>query len=337
MDLVELGARLEALPSTLSTDCSLRSQSPLARSRSPTLPPDPELDDREEAEARIFLEQDGCPPCYPADPPVSAKDAKKIDAGVVPYWSPYCIDSGGPLCSQRNDWCGFRDFQQRVRDHSVNRFAHFTNAVRDRRQRHHLSEDVHLCLNPEEQTQVETWVEFQNYHLHIQESYEKEVQVEKEDLRAAREKLNAIRKQHKGIIPALPLPDFTTASSSVTERYFSFEHRRAENWVEGNTTRLFIAAQKMKLHKKHVLPWIEDERIKMVTTQPTSADAPDGIQSTPAGVTQQKKPVARSDLRKTGGNAPLRSFQPQKVTKPAKKARKFKQKAPWDITIRPTF
>ena len=46
--------------------------------------------------------------------------------------------------------------------------------VRERRRRHNLNSDVRLLLDPRQQSQLENWMEFQNYHLQQLEKFEEE-------------------------------------------------------------------------------------------------------------------------------------------------------------------
>ena len=86
----------------------------------------------------------------------------------------------------------FRNIQQRVRRKYLHRhpFTDFIDIVKERRRRHNLLEvDVHLYIDPEQQSRIETWLEFQNYHLHLHEYFERDVRTEEKRLEFTRKKL----------------------------------------------------------------------------------------------------------------------------------------------------
>jgi hypothetical protein len=68
-------------------------------------------------------------------------------------------------------------------------FPKFLERVRDRRRRQGLERDVFLLPDPEQQNQLKSWNEFQNYHIELHEGYEKDLQVKTEELNSARKKL----------------------------------------------------------------------------------------------------------------------------------------------------
>ena len=94
------------------------------------------------------------------------------------------------LVAQHSDWRSFREFQKRIRRYYLppKCFHRFQNEARDRRRRHALEGEVCLQHDPAKQTQMENWVEFQNFHLTIHERFEKEVMEENEYLIAAQKK-----------------------------------------------------------------------------------------------------------------------------------------------------
>lgn len=258
---------------------------PLPRSSpstAPTTPPDPEeemeRDHLLEEQACKRLEQDGCPPCYPADPSFLVRDPMEQNREIISYWKDFLSSEGGVLCAQWKDWRRFRRFQERNRQHYTQRgsFAQFINAVRERRRRHYLPEDVRLHSHPEQQSQLETWVEFQDYHLHTHEELEKRVQVEAANLHIAPKMLNG-------------------AVASEAER--------AALYVKAYSVRLESATRRVKLHKQFLLPWIEQLRIKMVAAQSATADDASGhndhidtVRRTPVPGTRKMKPKTRSIL-----------------------------------------
>ncbi|KAL7919508.1 hypothetical protein ACQKWADRAFT_300968 [Trichoderma austrokoningii] len=70
---------------------------------------DPEEDNDEcrarDAQARLELEADKCPPYYPADFEIPLRNLPKEHEEIVRYWTWY---SDTPLCAQLQDWQVFR-------------------------------------------------------------------------------------------------------------------------------------------------------------------------------------------------------------------------------------
>jgi len=94
------------------------------------------------------------------------------------------------LCAQLSDWERFRVFQRKTRQYyRHNPFSDLEKKVRERRRRHQLGGDVRLRFNFGQQSRLENWIEFQNYHLHIHEGLEKERDDLKEELDVARKKV----------------------------------------------------------------------------------------------------------------------------------------------------
>ena len=188
---------------------------------------------------------------------------------IISYWDTFPSSEGGALCAQWEDWSKFRTFQGKNRRYYTQRFAQFTKKVRERRRRHNLPEDICLRFNPQEQTRLENWVEFQDYHLHVHEDLEKKVEAESKDLEAATEKL-------QGAVDS--------------------EFELATKCEEACNVRLASAIQKMESHEKLLLPWIERQRMKMITTQFATTDNINGIQREPTPRTRNRTPKVRSVL-----------------------------------------
>ncbi|KAL8765117.1 MAG: hypothetical protein Q9209_007700 [Squamulea sp. 1 TL-2023] len=294
-----LHARLLSLASVSVAATSLPSPSPSSPSTVPTSPPDLEAETERdrllEVQARNRLELDGCPPCYPANPSFLVQDPPKSHSGIISYWEAFPSSEGGVLHAQWEDWQKFRNFQQRTRQHYAQHqiFSQFTDAVRKRMRRHHLPEDVHLHPDPGQQNQLDTWVEFQNYHLHMHEQLEGEAQVEMSNLR------NAQRSKDAAIS----------------------EDEHAASCVNGYRVRLESAIQRMELHEQLLLPWIEQRRMEKVNAQSTTEDdagsyddQPDTIRRTPQPDTGKRTSKVRSVLN------PVRSA----VSKPTRRKRSLR-------------
>ena len=175
------------------------------------------------------------------------------------YWEHYPLDSG-ILHNQWRDWTKFRNFQKRVRRDYLHRrpFTDFVSVVNERRQRHHLEGNACLHLDPKQQSRIETWVEFQNYHLHIHENLEKKVLVEEEGMETTRKKLDD--------------PDQSEAA-----------------WATRNfeTYKLRVASAKSRAreHGEILLPWIEQHRIALLDEISTNTGSSGNEGSILAGAT----------------------------------------------------
>ncbi|KAI4226693.1 MAG: hypothetical protein LQ349_006834 [Xanthoria aureola] len=191
VDSDALRARLQSLSSISAISSSPPPLSPSSSSTTSTTAPNPgkemERDRFLETQARQQLEQDGCPLYYPAGSLFPVQYPPDQYKKIISYWVDHPRTEGGVFCAQWDDWQRFRSFQERNRHYYKQRggFARFMTAVRERRRRHHLSEDVRLNCHREQQTPLETWLEFQNYHVHTHEEFGRRAQIEAANLRTA--------------------------------------------------------------------------------------------------------------------------------------------------------
>ena len=119
-----------------------------------------------EAQARKDLEDEGCPPCYPPDLDIPLQNPPEKYQAIIKYWKSFPGTGEVVLCAQRFDWQKFRTSQRRDRNRYRNKtFSNFVDGVRERRRRHEVGGHIHLLMGPEQQSRLETWMEFQNYHL----------------------------------------------------------------------------------------------------------------------------------------------------------------------------
>ena len=142
-----------------------------------TPPLDDEVEDNEsremEAEARKTLETEGCPPCYPKYLEVPLREQPEKYQAIISYWKSFLGTGDVVLRAQLSDWKRFRNFQKGVRRYYRHRnFSEFVDQVRQRRRRHGLGGNVCLQLDLE-QGRLETWIEFQDWHLQRLEGFEK--------------------------------------------------------------------------------------------------------------------------------------------------------------------
>lgn len=183
-----------------------------------------------EIEARKELEDDRCPPCYPPDLEFPLRNPPEEYEAIIEYW----MRDDVVLCGQKVDWEKFRRDQNNVRNRN-RPFSNFVDQVRERRQRHGLSGRVHLSLNRTQQSQLDDWIEFQNYHLIHLEKFEKE------------------RDEFKQ-----KLEDERKVAGDRTSPRPKFGYTRAETF----TMRLDYAEQKLKSYLV-LLDWIEQQRLAM--------------------------------------------------------------------------
>ncbi|KAL8653602.1 MAG: hypothetical protein Q9210_002002 [Variospora velana] len=143
-----------------------------------TPPPDEEEDEEEsrvlEAQARQDLESDGCPPCYPPHLDVPVRNPPGEYRQIIEYWQSFSSTDDVVLCAQRSDWRKFRQAQRTLRHRYRNKsFSVFVDEVLGRRRAHSLDDNVHLLLDPQQQSRQQNWIEFQDYHLKLHEWQEK--------------------------------------------------------------------------------------------------------------------------------------------------------------------
>ncbi|KAK2744242.1 hypothetical protein FQN57_004327 [Myotisia sp. PD_48] len=138
-----------------------------------------------EAEARKELEDDGCPPCYPADVEISPRDINSPPNGefpgvyqkglwdvsppspIVRYWS--AKGNGSILENQLRHWKCFRAYQQKTREyftrhpHKFNQLVENTRPFRETRQTYGYI--PLLLLDVKQHSKLQNWVEYQTYTL----------------------------------------------------------------------------------------------------------------------------------------------------------------------------
>ena len=142
-----------------------------------TPPLDDEVEDNEsremEAKARKTMETEGCPPCYPTHLEIPLREPPEKYQAIISYWKSFPGTGDVVLRAQLSDWKRFRGFQKEVRQYYRHRnFSEFVDQVRERRRRHGLGGNVCLRLDLK-QSRLETWIEFQDWHLQRLEGFEK--------------------------------------------------------------------------------------------------------------------------------------------------------------------
>lgn len=92
--------------------------------------------------------------------------------------------------TQLKDWESFRGWQDGVRQYYAprNNFSDFQRKVNERRQRHNLDGNAKLLPKRTNQSRLDNWMEYQNYHLHSLEKLEVAIQNAKEVLETVKRK-----------------------------------------------------------------------------------------------------------------------------------------------------
>ncbi|KAL8769042.1 MAG: hypothetical protein Q9209_004828 [Squamulea sp. 1 TL-2023] len=190
-----------------------------------------------EERSRKALQGAGCPACYPADLEFPLRNVPE-KYNVVSYWQSLPGTGLVVLTAQLTDWTDSYEFQKRNRRYYVPRraFPNFVDTVRHRRRRHGLEGDVHLLPNLEQQSQLQNWIEFQNYHLNLHEDEEMKTKDERDELDTSRKSLG-------------------TSGETISI-------------LEGNVK---YGESKLEEHSKMLL-WIEQQRKEMVAEQAASVN-----------------------------------------------------------------
>lgn len=144
----------------------------------------PPLDDTTEEDrdtenrARKRLEADGCPPCYPAEIEYPCREPPEEYRDIMLYWAweARALLPTPVLWQQSYDWQKFRNIQVINRQRYRRRPFHEYNAVvRQLREKNGVYGEVHLRLDPSQQTQLENWVEFQYVHFWLHSILAKDI------------------------------------------------------------------------------------------------------------------------------------------------------------------
>lgn len=204
------------------------------------------------------------------------------------------------LCAQLSGWQEFRASQTRTRRHYRTRlFSELIDEISERRRRHKVGGEVRLLLDPKQQSRLENWMEFQNYHLKRFEQFEKKW----DDLR--KELDDAVKK----------VEDTDTAG-----------YERAAEDVEIIQQILKNAERDLERHKV-LLEWIEQERQAMNPGYLTPVEdnndqdiASKAVRRTSPRNHQKKRPETSTVLGKarvTKAKPKKRKMQTQQLEAPA--------------------
>ena len=214
------------------------------RSLTPPVDEDEKNDEsrRLEAHARKELEGAGCPPCYPPDIDITTRKVPPELQAIVDYWLTSLRTDDVVLCAQASDHRKFLTDQLHTRRRLGNKyFGKFEDEVRERRRRYGLRGDVQLLPNPKQQSRLQNWVEFQDYHLKKLERLEMEQD-------ETRQKLDNVRKL-------------------ASDRRVLATERAGED-IEALEQILDRVERSIEQHKV-LLDWIEQRRQAMGSGHPT--------------------------------------------------------------------
>ena len=147
-----------------------------------------------EIQAREELKKDGCSFCYsslveiglsfcyPSELEDGLQNVLEHYKAIVSYWISQSHQHDVIFRAQLSDWRRFRLYQKRIRHYyRQKRFSEFLDTVRKRHDKHNLGSNVHLRFDVRQQSTLENWTEFQDYHLQKHESLQKEREDLKED------------------------------------------------------------------------------------------------------------------------------------------------------------
>ena len=314
-----------------------------------TPPPDDEAEVERsrflEGQARRDLEAEGCPPCYPIDLEFPLQKTPEKYQGIISYWESLPATGDVVLRAQLSDWKRFRKFQERNRRHYSQKktLGDFEDKVRERRRRHKVEGDICLRSEPGQQSRLENWIEFQDYHLQCHEKIEESIdelktkldkaRKESEDADAARdaqiyeERLESAKgrlEQHKVLLRWIEqermVLDAEHAKSveedhddqdgvpKAVRRASALDRRERQPKAHSVLGPVQAGISKLKPRKRNM----QRRKGKVQGAQPTVVDlgAPrSSISRIPDG---RENRLRRTTSKK---ERPLRPFQPQKVSK----------------------
>lgn len=275
----------------------------LIRSHCRSLTPPVDEDERNEegrrleASARKELDELGCPPCYPPDVDLTTRNVPDKFQAIVGYWMAVLWGDDVVLRAQLRDYQEFLASQRDTRRRFGKKwFSRFEDAVRERRQRHGLRGDVHLLLDPRQQSRLQNWVEFQNYHLKALEGFTAEQDKVQQQLDDARKQAG-------------------DGSTPVT--------RRVGPSIGGLEYTL-VYFRRMIERRNVLLDWIERQRQAMDAGHPTPPREKNSDESTVLSEAGPRTSAGSGRSRRSKASSPSKVLgpRPAKVTKAPPKQRK---------------
>ncbi|KAF2435318.1 hypothetical protein EJ08DRAFT_333995 [Tothia fuscella] len=150
--------------------------------RSLTPPPDTEENSQRirlhEEHARQFLSKEGCPPCYPSSFTPPFQHISEPYKAIITFWDSSPGLAHAQLWKQYEDWKRFKKYQKGRRSQQRSTIFILRKEILERRRRHGLGGGLSLHFIPEKQTLADTWLEYHDYHLIMQEQMDADLQVD---------------------------------------------------------------------------------------------------------------------------------------------------------------
>lgn len=174
-------------PPTPARTPSLYTPTPAPRSPATILALEP-VREREAYEALI---REGGQPWHPIKPGFNILDKPEECKDIISYWKKRAFGGRLPFSGQLSEWRQFRTWQEDMRQQYVPpqyTFSDYQRVVNDRRQKHNVEGDANLRPDRSEQSALDDWLEYQNYHLHSLEILEISFKNAEEVLDAAKRK-----------------------------------------------------------------------------------------------------------------------------------------------------
>jgi hypothetical protein len=133
---------------------------------------------RRAREAYYTLVAEGGTPSHPVELGFDVLDNPGEYEDILSYWESVGITARAAFICQLKDWRRFRDYQQKVRRHFIQRndFPEYQRRVRDRRQRRGLEGDVTLLEERDQQNKLDQWIEYQDTKIQALENLQKELE-----------------------------------------------------------------------------------------------------------------------------------------------------------------
>ena len=314
----------------------------------------PPLDEEEEnEESRLFevqarkdLEKEGCPPCYPSDLEIPLRNPPEKYQPIIGYWQSFPGTGDVVLRTQLSDWQKFRVSQSAARRGVPKKsFSQYVDEVCKRRERHEVGGNIRLRSDMAQQSRLEHWIEFQNYHLRKLERFEKMRDKREKELDNAWRKAGAMDNAFSKCLPddAKTLRQLLKVDNRDLER-----HKVLLLWIEqqrqamdpgysapikeddGMHTAL-TSVQKTPTRDRRtkrsegsaVLGKIRVSKVKSIKhhrrARKSKPPELEGVVQDPGAVVQNSIPQASklrgAKSRRTRNETPLRQFRPQRVSK----------------------
>lgn len=272
----------------------------------------------------------------------------------------------GELSAQYSNWEYFRCYQEKIRRYHLQRqtFHVYLKEMRNRLRRHRLQE--HITLHPDRQQQsgLENWIEFQNYHFAIHETIEKDIKNGREELNDARNQSEdtgasgrrdvrdieifeyrlkydeRLLKQHENLLRWIEQQRITMFVKQTTVVYDNGSHgdnKHQNREAEPRLIRTSSAPNRRKDQKtdsalRPVRSGVSKKKPQKRILPPQSRDV--------SAATKNKLIASSTDIqeknhRRVKKSTPLRPFRPQRVSKIAKNTRAKSNPASVNATARP--